>query len=305
MLNEADILIQSLDSAPAESAARIAHNTFPDIAIGLIRLTRPGNVFLIGLAVLAGAVTGSDPVTEWSILCLAAVAVSLIAAGGYVLNDILDIGSDRINKPGRPLVAGIVNIPVATAWVVLLLAAGIAISSFLPVTCFYISLLLVTMALLYDFWGKGQPLVGNLMTAVMAGLAFPMGSLAGGLGWWGLVPGVLAFLLHIPLEIIKDLQDIPGDRKCGLRTWPLVAGDSVARRSAQMVLVLILIVLPLPTINGWLGLGYLAVAIPGVGIPTILLIRRLSNQLDSAGYFEQVRLISRCVVLGLLALLVG
>lgn len=305
MPTETDIPVRSLDSAPAEPVAQMAHTAFPGKAIGLIRLTRPGNIFLLGLAVFAGAITGSEPVTEWSTLFLAAVAVSLIAAGGYVLNDILDIDSDRINKPDRPLVMGNVNIPVAVVWAVLLLAAGMAISTFLPVTCIYISLMLLIMVLLYDFWGKGQPLVGNLMTAVMVGLAFPVGSLAGGLGWWGLVPGALAFLLHIPLEIIKDLKDIPGDRKCRLRTWPLVAGDPIARRSAQMGLIFMLIILPLPTINGWLSLGYLAIAIPGVGIPAIVLIRRLSRQLDFAGYSAQVRLIKWCVVWGLLALLVG
>jgi len=305
MAIETDILIPSLDSTSAESVVPVVRPTFPGIAIGLIRLTRPDNIILVWLAVLTGAITGSDPVTEWSALFLAAFAVSSIASGGYVLNDILDIGSDRINKPYRPLVTGRVEIPIAVAWVVLLLAAGIAISIFLPVTCLYISLLLVTMVLIYDFWGKGQPLVGNLMTAIMVGLAFPVGSLAGGMGWWGLVPGLLAFLLHVPLEIIKDLQDIPGDRECGLHTWPLIAGDFAARRLARMALILILIILPLPTITGWLGLGYLAIAIPGVGIPAIVLVRRLSQQMDSAGYLAQVRLIKFSIVLGLFALLAG
>jgi 4-hydroxybenzoate polyprenyltransferase len=305
MNTDSDIYMTAFDSSSTELAAPIKHTAFHVTVIGLIRLIRPDNVFLIGLAVLAGAITGSGPLTEWPALCLAAFAVSLIASGGYVLNDILDIGSDRINKPDRPLVTGIVTIPAAALWALLLLVAGIAISTILPITCLFLSLFLVSMALLYDFWGKGQPLIGNLMTATMVGLAFPMGSLAAGLGWWGLVPGALALLLHIPLEIVKDLQDMPGDRECGLRTWPLVAGDSIARRSAQMALILILIVLPIPAFYGWLGLGYLVVAIPGVGIPIIVLIRRLSQQQDSAGYYAQVRMIKRCVVAGLLALLLG
>ncbi len=294
---------------PTSEAVRVfpshRQTTLLNATIGLIHLTRPGNVLLIGLAVLAGALTGPNPVAGWTTLGWAALALPLIAAGGYVLNDVLDVCSDRVNKPNRPLVQGAVRIPTAILWAVLLLGAGTAAAASLPETCLYISLLLLGMVILYDLWGKGQPLVGNLIASIMVGLAFPVGSLAGGQGWWGLVPGVGAFLLHMPLEIIKDLEDMPGDRKQGLRTWPLVAGESAARHLAQLILIVLLLALPLPTISGWMGLRYLVVAVLGVGVPTALVIRHLNRQADAAGNTALVQALKRCVIVGLLALVIG
>ena len=305
MSTDSSVTAQSGNSTTTEPEVLQRQTTLLDAAIGLFILTRPWNVFLIGLAVLAGTLIGPDNVDSWTTPGRAALTLSLIAAGGYVLNDIFNVGSDRVNKPFRPLARGVVGIPTAVLWAVLYLAAGAVTATSLPGTCFYISLILLGMVILYDVWGKGQPLVGNLMTSIMVSSAFPVGSLAGGQGWWGLVPGVLAFLLYVPIEILKDLEDMPGDRVQGFRTLPLVIGEHIARRLAQLVLIVLLLALPFPVIKGWMGPGYLAVATLGVGIPIAVLIRRLNLQEDAAGYKGLARIIKRCVVVGLLALLVG
>jgi 4-hydroxybenzoate polyprenyltransferase len=139
----------------------------------------------------------------------------------------------------------------------------------------------------------------------MVGLAPPVGSLATGQGWWGLIPGVGAFLLHIPLEMIKDLRDMPGDRLANQKTLPIVSGENLARRISQAFLIILLPVLSIPAIAGWLNPEYLAVAMPGVGIPSVILIKRLNSQLDTAGYHSLIVLLKWGVVLGLLALLIG
>lgn len=305
MLTDSSVTAQSGGKTTVESESSHRQTVLLDTAIGLFLLTRPWNVFLIGLAVLAGALIGPDTVDSWTTLGRAALTLCLIAAGGYALNDVFDVGSDRVNKPLRPLVRGAVGMPAAAFWAVLYLAAGAATAASLPSTCFSISLMLLGMVVLYDVWGKGQPLVGNLMTSIMVSSAFPVGSLAGGQGWWGLVPGVLAFLLYVPMEILKDLEDMPGDSVKGYRTLPLVIGEQIARRLAQLVLIILLLILPFPVIQGWMGPGYLAVAILGVGIPIAALIWRLNLHEDAAGYKGHARIIKRCVVTGLLALLIG
>lgn len=57
------------------------------------------------------------------------IAASLVACSNYVINEVLDAPYDRFHptKNGRPVVLGLVNIPLAYGQWILMMAAGIAI----------------------------------------------------------------------------------------------------------------------------------------------------------------------------------
>jgi 4-hydroxybenzoate polyprenyltransferase len=75
---------------------------------------------------------------------------------------------------------------------------------------------------------KRRGLPGNLAVALVAGLPLPFGALAVGRPAAGLVPWTLAAWVHLVREIVKDLDDQPGDRALGRRTLPLVAAALAA-----------------------------------------------------------------------------
>ncbi|MBS2022129.1 MAG: UbiA family prenyltransferase [Deltaproteobacteria bacterium] len=66
---------------------------------------------------------------------LAFLAFSLVASSVYVVNDLLDVESDRAHKRKRfrPIASGALPVPVAKAMAPLLLGAGVALSFALPV----------------------------------------------------------------------------------------------------------------------------------------------------------------------------
>jgi geranylgeranylglycerol-phosphate geranylgeranyltransferase len=270
-----------------------------------VRLTRPQNVVIAGVAVLVGGAVGPGPVASWGLLAWAMVSAGLITAGGNTLNDVADVRIDRVNKPDRPLASGAIGIRSGIAFSVLLFAGGLAAAYPLPTGCWLIALLAVALICLYDLWGKGQPLTGNGLVAVVSSMAFVYGGAAVGQAAWGVIPGGLAFFFHLAREIIKDLEDMHADRTVGLRTWPIVVGERGARLTAQVALFLLLIVLFVPSLAGWLGSAYLVIALAGVGVPVALVIRGLAIDREAAYYGRLAVLLKWDMLVGLAAVLAG
>jgi len=117
-------------------------------------------------------VVSAHQITELSTLghaAMAFAALSLCASAIYIINDLLDLASDRAHptKKRRPLAAG--NFPVTTAMLLVPVAilGATAIAWSLPVN-FQLSLVLYTlMSVLYSVWLKRHELLDVI---VLAGL---------------------------------------------------------------------------------------------------------------------------------------
>ncbi len=272
---------------------------------GLLRLTRPDNWVIAAIAVIAGAHTGPEQITDWSPLIRALVVAVLFTAGGMVLNDVADVEIDRVNKSYRPLPSDVVSRPIALIWGVLLLLAGVIALLPLPPACRWIGAGSLAAIIMYDLWGSRQPLIGNIIVAIVTGLAFLLGGLAVGHGWWSAIPAVLAFFFILGREIVKDLEDIEADRHDGRRTLPLTAGEAFARALARLVFTILIITVTIPAVTGWLGLPYLLVIVPGVGAPMLWLVVRLARPHDEASYRRIQLFLKWDMLAGLLAILIG
>ncbi len=272
---------------------------------GLLRLTRPDNWAIAAFAVVAGALTGPDPIAIWTPVIRAALVAVLFTAGGMVLNDVTDVEIDRVNKAYRPLPSEMVSRSAAIVWTVVLLGMGVAVLIPLPPVCRWIAFGSLGAIIIYDLWGSRQPLIGNLIVAVVTGLAFLLGGLAIGHGLWGAIPGVLTTFFILGREIIKDLEDMEADRQEGLRTLPLVAGEAKARSVARVVLTILILLLTIPAITGWMNLPYLLVMVPGVGFPVLMIVVRLASQQDETVYRRMQRFLKWDMLAGLLAIMLG
>jgi geranylgeranylglycerol-phosphate geranylgeranyltransferase len=73
---------------------------------------------------------------------------------------------------------------------------------------------------------------------------------------------MLAGLATLAREIVKDIEDVPGDRAEGLRTLPIVLGARPALVLAALALALAVLASPVPYLLGTFGVGYLLVVVP-------------------------------------------
>ena len=194
-------------------------NSFPNIK-AYILITRPANVIITFLVVIVGALICI--ISDYSIykILLAALSAALTAGAGNIINDIYDKEADKINHPERPLAKGIIS--TRNTWIeyFLLTLLAVAASSFINQTALAIVILTSILLYLYSARLKKIPLLGNITVAYLTGLAFIFGGISVNYIHGAFIPAIFAFFINLIRELIKDMDDIEGDTKVGLQTFP-------------------------------------------------------------------------------------
>lgn len=152
-----------------------------DLPAGLLREARPKqwvkNVLLLAAPGAAGVLTQGDALVP---VLLGILAFCLTASGVYYVNDLVDVDADRAHpvKRGRPIAAGIVPVPLATAVGGLLFVAGVAVAALVSLQFLLVLLIYVAVTTSYSFRFKHVPVVdlvmvsaGFLLRAVAGGVA--------------------------------------------------------------------------------------------------------------------------------------
>ncbi|MCH3882057.1 MULTISPECIES: geranylgeranylglycerol-phosphate geranylgeranyltransferase [Tenacibaculum] len=195
---------------------------------------------------------------------LLTISVLCITAGGYIINDIFDIETDKINKPNKVFID--VTISKSNAWRFYLVFTfwGIIIGKYLSVTLLDIkySLIFVICSILlfiYSYFFKRVSLIGNLIISFLISLSILLvyefhyklaliNENFTSLLLQNIIFSYIIFSFFTTLvrEIIKDIEDINGDLKINAKTLPIVIGRKRANRVAlgfSVLLLLFLIVL--------------------------------------------------------------
>lgn len=183
-----------------------------------------------------------------------------IAGAGYIINDIIDVPIDRINKPNKMVIGKHYSISTGYRLYFLVLILGGIIAFYLAsyvgnlgLTGLYLGANLLLF--LYSKYFKKQPFIGNLVVAIfcafVAGIvlfaehdSFDQLSSNGYSEITWLCYGYLlfAFLSTMFREIVKDIEDIDGDLKKNCVTLPILLGIKVAKGIAILFGVLLLVI---------------------------------------------------------------
>ncbi|WP_264564024.1 geranylgeranylglycerol-phosphate geranylgeranyltransferase [Flavobacterium sp. N3904] len=181
----------------------------------------------------------------------------LIAAGGYVINNIMDQATDNDNKPNQVVVGKSISetqsYNIYLALNILGVGIGFYLSNVIERPGFAAIFIVISATLyLYATSLKQMLLIGNFVVAIL--LAFSVIII----GIFDLLPvinpgnqqaladifsilfdyAVFAFIINFIREIVKDLEDVNGDYNQGMNTLPISLGIN---RTAKLVLILSLI----------------------------------------------------------------
>ena len=223
---------------------------------GYLQIIRPVNAFVAGIAVLLGVLVAGVGLTP--VMLLLVLAVFCITGAGNTVNDYCDREIDAINRPDRPIPSGAVSIRGAAVFSAVLFLSGIVCAAFVNPFCFGFACVNSILLVAYAARLKGVPLAGNLVVSYLAGSIFLFGGAAGGLD--GILLNLpLAGIVFFPMmarEVLKDAEDIEGDRQGGARTLPMITGVPASCRIAA-VLAAGAVVLSLLPIVPWWGVWYL------------------------------------------------
>jgi 4-hydroxybenzoate polyprenyltransferase len=217
---------------------------------GIFSLIRPVNFLFIVFAsmvvfIVSGGILEFDEKTGFVLFQF--IGLAFIATGGYIFNDIRDIETDTLNHRKRPLAQGIISIKKAKVYflVLTLLGSSLFFYPFIFIHKFYLLLVPIVnvlVLLLYSIKFKGKPLIGNVIVAAL--LCQPI--------WLGHVLAInsfdftldiafltlFCFVSNLLREVLKDLEDIKGDKIIGLETLPIIIGVRNTRKIGVYLIII-------------------------------------------------------------------
>ena len=231
-----------------------------------LRIFRPLNLFMIALifflvryCIIMPAFiteynnTGQFPThmtkLEFSVLLFATL---MIAAGGYIINDVFDIHIDAVNKPGKNIIEKSFSIESARLTAIILFTigsiTGIILSFRLHVTAMGLLLPFSAVSLfMYSSHFKRRLLIGNFIIALLGGLSVLITALFEPQFYpniqFVLVYAVFAFFISLIREIIKDAEDVDGDEMAQCKTFPILYGTGKTKLLLSLLITLNLAVI--------------------------------------------------------------
>ena len=222
---------------------------------GFIAITRPINSFVAGLAAIIAYLIDTGTVIPESLLLFFIVA--LITAAGNVINDFFDAEIDAINRPDRPIPSGAVSRGDARRFAVTLFLAGILVSFFTNSLCIGIAIFNTLLLIAYAAKLKSTPLTGNIVVAYISASIFLFGGALNGLdGLIRIIPiAAITFFAMLSRELLKDAEDVEGDRAGGADTVPIRIGIKKTSEFALITTVLAVAASFIPYF--WWGAWYL------------------------------------------------
>jgi geranylgeranylglycerol-phosphate geranylgeranyltransferase len=233
---------------------------------GFFTLTRPVNSLVAGLAAIVAYLIDTGTVIPESLLLFFIVA--LITAAGNVINDFFDAEIDAINRPDRPIPSGAVSKGAARGFAVTLFLAGVLVSFFTNSLCIGITIINSVLLIAYAAKLKRTPLIGNIVVAYLSASIFLFGGALNGIdGLVRIIPvAAITFFAMLSRELLKDAEDVEGDREGGADTMPIRIGIKKTSEIALISSVLAVAASFIPYL--WWGAWYLG----GIIIVDIIII---------------------------------
>jgi 4-hydroxybenzoate polyprenyltransferase len=192
-------------------------------------LLRPANLGIIILTMglfMMHASKWNVQNLRWPDALFVLMAVLFTAAAGYVINDILDIEEDIINKPEKRIIAKHISIKSGLIFYGLLLISSIAFGFLTGLSMGLVCALISVLLYFYSSDLKGTMLWGNLLVSLMNGVVvfFSAQGVDEKFNGYFAEYAFMAFLITFAREVVKDIEDLEGDKVKEYETFPIVYG---------------------------------------------------------------------------------
>lgn len=192
----------------------------------------------------------------------ATLACVLVAAGGYVINDIFDIETDKINRPGKRIAVESTSVKSMRIYYLILTSIGLFFGYFTGLGMGILSTVIAILLYFYSSDFKSEFLMGNLLISLMAGMVVYIASRGVFMvnkAYFAEFSSI-AFFITFARELIKDLEDYTGDKEQGYETFAISSGPTKTKLLSSFFIICSLALLFLVAFTGnqlefWVFLG--------------------------------------------------
>lgn len=278
----------------------------PNKIKAFFRILRPVNALITAVTVIVAGIIVKPGELNWSDLLLSALAAAMSAGAGNVINDIFDVETDRINRPERPLPSGLLRRGEARVFYCLINLLALISALFVSMPVLLIVIASQVLIFLYSFRLKSVPLAGNVSVAFLTALTVIFGAIAAG-GSLGaaIIPAVFAFFINLIREIVKDIEDMEGDRRNGVLTLPIKYGVRSAKALSLVLGAVLILLTTLPYFAAFYKIEYFIVVMSSVNVLLAYCAKVLMSFDEKKYYSRTSRMLKLAMALGLLAVYLG
>ena len=231
-------------------------------ALLFFKLIRYKNLLIIGLTqiiikfCLINKLLQKSYISDYT-FALFVLATLLIAAAGYIINDIYDIEIDKINKPKKCIINNGINVLVAKKLYIILNIIGFVLGSLVSINSGKHYFILIFIYCIFSLWHyskyiKRSFLIGNLQISFLIFLSIlnvvlletKSITLQNNQSFNAIFTIIIyyaffAFLLNLIREIIKDIEDQIGDKTISSNTLIIKLGLEKTKIFILMLIVVI------------------------------------------------------------------
>ena len=242
-----------------------------------LEIIRPGNAVMAAIAVILMMFVGHY--YELPII-ICALIVFVCTGAGNTINDVFDVKIDEINKPNRPIPSGRISLENARNYSYILFGIGIVLSlicSYL-VNSIWPSVIVIPAVIIMYLYArnfKAMPLVGNITVATLTGFCFVIAGTVIACAtnslkilFISIYLGLFALFMTLAREIVKDMEDIEGDKLEGARTFPILYGKRISSIISIVLIVVTTLMCPILYIFKIFNISYMIIMI----IPIIIFL---------------------------------
>lgn len=303
---------------------------------GFLRLVRLPNLVMIAVTQVLFYFSLVDPFYDEGVntsfrlfhFFLIIISSLLIAAAGNIINDYFDRNIDEINKPEKKIVDKLIK----RRWVIVMhivfsltaILLGFYVDSQTPVFWLgFSNAICVLLLFAYSISLKKKLLVGNvlisLLTAWVVLVCFlcyyrsfycdcTSGELQIILNRFmriSILYAGFAFVISLIREVVKDMEDMEGDRKYGCKTIPIAWGIPAAKVFVAVWLVVLIGMISVVQIYVW-QLGWYrsaAYSIVLIIAPLVWILRGLYRAQVPKDYHQLSTVIKLVMLAGLLSMI--
>lgn len=257
---------------------------------------------------------------KFILLCVSSI---FIAAAGYIINDYFDLNIDLVNKPDKMVVDKIIHRRWTIAWHIVLSGIGIAMGVYLDATSkiFLLGLsnaVCVLLLFIYSISLKRKFLIGNVIISLLTAWVILV------ITWcenYNIVnsksPAAIgkvlretflfagfAFIISLVREVVKDMEDMEGDRRYACKTMPIVLGVNATKVFVAVwlvVLVCLLVVVQFYAVHlhWWFSIAYCVILIIA---PLLWILRKLFSARTPQDFHSLSSLIKLVMLTGILSM---
>jgi 4-hydroxybenzoate polyprenyltransferase len=248
-----------------------------------------------------------------------------IAAAGYIINDYFDLNIDQVNKPDKLIVEKVINRRWVILWHLLLSLIGILLFLYIDLKTNTRFLTIanagcVLLLFLYSISLKKKLLVGNILISILTAWVIlviawaetsnllqtmAIGSYTEKITRITFLYAGFAFVISLIREVVKDMEDIEGDRRYGCKTMPIVWGIIASKIFVAVWLVVLIAALSIVQFyvlqfRWWWSAAYCIIFII---VPLLHIFRKLFQANTSADYHKLSTAIKLTMFTGILSML--